>query len=756
MMWSPLLFAFATASAGGTADLPPGSGIASALEAIAAGLSVLVGQLAKVVIDSFQEPLLWLASVFGACVILASLAQLLRESDFDPRALVSWLLRTTLGFVVFAHTALLFQMLEGSKHEIAELTAPVMAASRQRFHDSFNEFVEQRFLHSTSAVPAGENITPLWDSSVPWHANVSRILHPTAWSPARLFTVLTIGRALLMFTEITMRVLWASIRLALLLAAPFMIAAGVDRQLAHRLSYPYLWGVAVCYLIWPPVADVIATIAYTAGTSTTQIFLKATQGGGHTGELGYAVCATSLVLLTGALLQLGAPLIAYRLSRGQVLEAVAGATFQGLGALAGTAIELCGLRASAGMEWLARTAEVEGGYQSALTTAGSSREASLLQARAATTSAQELARAAKIVQTHSNQAGLHQSLDHNQAARDAQVALAVNSTTLARGEIETARTSSLEERDARLERDLKELQIERDSAQRQVVVRAVAGVASSGVQVLEEIGQVIAAVAGGGAGAAGAAAGAEAGAAERVATGTSGASVAGPTASSSSVSSTPLAPSPVLGNGSSALSPASSLDPPGASSPHGLGEQPLGGRGGVADLPSTGQEERSALDGAASGGQPLITLGLGAFHLYNTGRVAREHGENLTAYAGEMTHIANRRAHQLTVLQEGALTTGVGIYQERNERLNRAVSDAALTRQSGINQAAAIQQETAQEVYHQETEVASIRYHGAVRAASIGLEASTRAADLRQEATIIRQSSQDLDRKVKDALQLRF
>jgi hypothetical protein len=44
-----------------------------------------------------------------------------------------------------------------------------------------------------------------------------------------------------------------------------MIAAAIDRNLAQRISYPYLWGVVVLTLIWPIVSLIIKFLAYAAG-----------------------------------------------------------------------------------------------------------------------------------------------------------------------------------------------------------------------------------------------------------------------------------------------------------------------------------------------------------------------------------------------------------------------------------------------------------------------------------------------------------
>jgi predicted PurR-regulated permease PerM len=49
--------------------------------------------------------------------------------------------------------------------------------------------------------------------------------------------------------------------IAVRLAAPLMIAVAIDRHLANKISYPFLWGVVMLTLVWPIVSYLIRGLA---------------------------------------------------------------------------------------------------------------------------------------------------------------------------------------------------------------------------------------------------------------------------------------------------------------------------------------------------------------------------------------------------------------------------------------------------------------------------------------------------------------
>ncbi len=88
----------------------------------------------------------------------------------------------------------------------------------------------------------------------------------TSWSMPKLFFGLNVSRGILQAGEIFLLLLSGFVMVGLRLAAPFMVAVGIDKKLAERITYPYLWGTIVFTLIFPIVRDILTYIAYTAGS----------------------------------------------------------------------------------------------------------------------------------------------------------------------------------------------------------------------------------------------------------------------------------------------------------------------------------------------------------------------------------------------------------------------------------------------------------------------------------------------------------
>ncbi len=80
-----------------------------------------------------------------------------------------------------------------------------------------------------------------------------------------LFSLLSFARGILAFGDLYLLALGGFLMIAARLAAPVMIALAIDRNLANKISYPFLWGTIVLTLIWPAVSQLIRAFAYMGG-----------------------------------------------------------------------------------------------------------------------------------------------------------------------------------------------------------------------------------------------------------------------------------------------------------------------------------------------------------------------------------------------------------------------------------------------------------------------------------------------------------
>lgn len=95
--------------------------------------------------------------------------------------------------------------------------------------------------------------------------DVERKLDVSSWNMATMFSLLNLARGLIEFGDMFLLMLGSGLLIAVRLAVPFMIAVAIDRNLAHKVAYPFAWGVVVLTLVWPVVSYVIRSLAYLMG-----------------------------------------------------------------------------------------------------------------------------------------------------------------------------------------------------------------------------------------------------------------------------------------------------------------------------------------------------------------------------------------------------------------------------------------------------------------------------------------------------------
>jgi hypothetical protein len=80
-----------------------------------------------------------------------------------------------------------------------------------------------------------------------------------------LFSILSFARGILAFGDLYLLLLGGFLMIAAKLAAPVLIALAIDRNLANKISYHFLWGTIVLTLISPVVSQLIRAFAYMGG-----------------------------------------------------------------------------------------------------------------------------------------------------------------------------------------------------------------------------------------------------------------------------------------------------------------------------------------------------------------------------------------------------------------------------------------------------------------------------------------------------------
>jgi hypothetical protein len=207
-----------------------------------------------------------------------------------------------------------------------------------------------------------------------------------------LFSILSFARGILAFGDLYLLVLGGFLMIAVRLAAPVMIALAIDRNLANKISYPFLWGTIVLTLIWPVVSQLIRAFAYMGGNlamsldASDVVYQWDSQTMGEimtSGAEPFYTVILAIVIMTIAGLSLWmSPVIAYKVAMGQVYESVSSTVSSWAGALVGAGIEFYSSAIAASISNQAERAQAQGQFMGELTRAGTAYDVGKLNALA--------------------------------------------------------------------------------------------------------------------------------------------------------------------------------------------------------------------------------------------------------------------------------------------------------------------------------------------------------------------------------------
>jgi hypothetical protein len=361
-------------------------------------LVLVAGNLIPKLQEAIEGPLVKglenLAFWIAVIVMMLSFARLFRENDGASRDLFWWCFRLAIIFTLFGSGRTIINTASQIGYDIINVTEfrKVFWDAELEFNANYEKFTEGMFIVKSVKNP-DEAIGALTSENANFR-DITKMLDVSSWNLSNVFIGITIGRFLLEFAQIFLAILSAMLAIGLRLFAPFAIAVAIDRNLAQRISYPFAWSAAVFTLITPLVSHILGLAVYTAGNLAFKIIspemgiFTLDANGAITGDPSritqtvYA-CVILMVFMTlSALLLLASPYISYKLSFGQVFEAISTTASGWLGAFAATGLEVMGLKYGTALQRQAGEARVEGQYNAELARAFYGRDATNLASRA--------------------------------------------------------------------------------------------------------------------------------------------------------------------------------------------------------------------------------------------------------------------------------------------------------------------------------------------------------------------------------------
>ena len=395
---------------GPTPSPAPASQAGSSLPQFFDKLIGRAGALIPMLQNEIEGPLLpWLENLswwLAVLVIIFGFARLWRENAGAGADLFWWFGRIAIIFALAGSGPAIVSKLDGIGQEIAwggsgssnNVLYRFYKNHRNSFEEGYRRFTKGHF----TVEPTGENLKPppgggeavlgVIRDVVASPKDVNNKFETLSHDMPMLFSILSFARGILAFGDLYLLALGGFLMIAVRLAAPVMIALAIDRNLANKISYPFLWGTIVLTLIWPIVSQLIRAFAYMGGNLAMSLDASDVvyQWNPQTmseiitsGAEPFYTVILAIVIMTIAGLSLWmSPMIAYKVAMGQVYESVSSTVSSWAGALVGAGIEVYSSAIAASIGNQAERAQAQGQLMGELTRAGTAYDVGKLNALA--------------------------------------------------------------------------------------------------------------------------------------------------------------------------------------------------------------------------------------------------------------------------------------------------------------------------------------------------------------------------------------
>ncbi|MBA3438708.1 MAG: hypothetical protein H0T92_02415, partial [Pyrinomonadaceae bacterium] len=238
--------------------------------------------------------------------------------------------------------------------------------------------------------------------------NIDRKLDLTSYELPQLFAIFNALRTFLDGGDLWQIVLAAILTLIAKLLSPFAVVMAIDKSMAHRFTWPYVYGVIVLTVFWPSVSYVIRGVAYMCGNiamavgDTTPLYVWdfATMNAikSPLQQPAYTIGIACFVMFLCSVGVWLSPFVTGWLVAGKFYEGVSTMASGVTGELMSTGVETYTQTRAEGMRRYATEVQAEAGYRADVTRATGEYTAGNLGARARQTMATAGVQGNKIAQ----------------------------------------------------------------------------------------------------------------------------------------------------------------------------------------------------------------------------------------------------------------------------------------------------------------------------------------------------------------------
>lgn len=352
-----------------------------------------------------------IAVALAVLVLLFGFLRLWRENAGGNSNLIFYFVRSLFFFGLVGSSVWVIGQMTATGKQIAEgndLQGSSGGSLLYDFYkaqrDSFNESYEKMMLGTFTVKVDGTDFTVkpstpsmgtfvgvLYDSQGTIK-DLDQKLNDSSYTLPTLFNWLNAARTILETGDFWLLLLGGVLVLIFKAAAPLMMAVAIDQKLAHKVTYPFVWGAVVLTVIWPAVSYFIRALAYLFGNVAMALgdseplyvwdyaSLYAIKSNFASPVHTVAIAALMMTIAGGCLWI--SPYLAYRFSMGQIYEGVSASMSQFAAMVIGTGVEAYSTTAAAGINQLAQNTQAQGTYDAQTTEARANRESGMLRNQA--------------------------------------------------------------------------------------------------------------------------------------------------------------------------------------------------------------------------------------------------------------------------------------------------------------------------------------------------------------------------------------
>jgi len=390
---------------------PTGPTLSDHITRLSIKASQLLPYLQREVLSHVQEWVYGIAVAVAVLVLLFSFLRLWRENSGGNSNLIFFFLRSLFFFGLVGSSVWIIGQMAATGREIAEGNEISGGSGRSLLfefykaqRDSFNESYEKLTMGTFTVKVDGRDFTVrpntattgtfvgvLYDNEGTIK-DLDKKLNDSSYTLPTLFNWLNISRTILEAGDFWLLLLGGVLILVFKAAAPLMMAVAIDQKLAHKVSYPFIWGAGVLTLIWPAVSYFIRALAYLFGNMAmalgdseplynwdyaTMYAIKSN----FASPMHMVAIAALMMTVAGGCLWIS-PYLAYRFSMGQIYEGVSAAMSQFAAMIIGTGVEAYSTTAAASINQMAQNTQAQGSYDAQTTEARANKESGMLRNQA--------------------------------------------------------------------------------------------------------------------------------------------------------------------------------------------------------------------------------------------------------------------------------------------------------------------------------------------------------------------------------------